>query len=121
MTANNPYRVHTTYLKSNIDGVIIAAKEGKEGYIQLANAKGWPRVFQVDTQVKCLICDSIAQGRVICEDCTRAVKLLRSADFTDKLQELLQSEHLDLVLRLAAKLTNDVLAEALAKEFHEGH
>lgn len=98
---------------------IVYSEAGREAYITLREPPGgWPRVFQVQGSVKCIVCDGIADKAVVCSECARAIVVIRSANFTDRLLELLDNGRFLLILKIMEDVTDEVIAEWMVRNLH---
>lgn len=96
---------------------LIKPAKGNSGAITVRThgVPGWPRVIEVEGDVKCLVCDGLSKDSAVCIECQSAVKLLRSVDNLITLKKLIGMEHLDVLIHVMEGLTKDAIAEYLAR------
>lgn len=102
-------------------GPVFRGVPGDSGVVNVSTSDtpGWPRVIEVEGDVKCLICEGLSSNHAVCEECRDAVKLLRAAGNMQVIKKLVEFERLDVMLRVMEEMTEDAVAKYLMERLLE--
>jgi hypothetical protein len=88
--------------------------------IKLKNsAFGVPTAIVVEGHVKCVICSGFAENRLVCEDCTESVKLVRAAGNIGILKELIEFASKPGNIAMFQALTDEAIGEIMLKRIED--
>lgn len=79
---------------------------------------GWHRSIQVRGPIKCLGCDGLTYDQVLCDDCSKAVAVIREVG-AKQLVEIGKAIHNSGLAELAEAVTKGLLTDWIANQMKE--
>lgn len=92
---------------------VVRTIKGSKQIIELVtHGDGVPDAVGVAGMVKCAICDGVTEDRLICQDCSEAVRLVRSAGNIDVLRSLFDMiNERPYILTMFERITDEAISE----------